>query len=239
MFHVPEEYKVDYSTLHFTGSAALWLQTYEAQHDIDSWAHLIVAVCQKFAKDLDYTDMSKALDIRQTGDVDSYYREFEHLMHQLLAHNNALDDTFFVAKFIKGLKKDIRTTIVLHKPRTVDSAISLSLLQEAQMQYFKKYHYDYKQWHNKAGPRWLGPHPAEAPPENVKTVLPTLPAKLDTLRAQRRARGECFKCGGKYGPGHKCPNHEFVQPWIWTLKLTRLQRRSRIQKILILKQSKR
>jgi hypothetical protein len=45
MFHVPEEYKVDYATLHFTGTAALWLQTYEAQHDIEGWAHLCVAVC--------------------------------------------------------------------------------------------------------------------------------------------------------------------------------------------------
>lgn len=29
MFHVPDEYKVDYATLHFIGTAALWLQTYE------------------------------------------------------------------------------------------------------------------------------------------------------------------------------------------------------------------
>lgn len=29
--------------------------------------------------------------------------------------------------------------------------------------------------------------------------------KGDNLRAQRRARGECFKCGEKFGPGHKCP----------------------------------
>ncbi len=25
------------------------------------------------------------------------------------------------------------------------------------------------------------------------------------MKAARRARGECFKCGEKYGPGHKCP----------------------------------
>jgi hypothetical protein len=31
-----------------------------------------------------------------------------------------------------------------------------------------------------------------------------VPAKFDTLRAQGRARGDCFKCGGKYGPTHKC-----------------------------------
>ena len=66
MFHVPENCKVDYATLHFNGSTTLWLQSYEAEHTIEYWTQLVVAVCQKFAKDLYYTDMSKALDIRQT-----------------------------------------------------------------------------------------------------------------------------------------------------------------------------
>jgi hypothetical protein len=30
MFHVPDEFKAPYATLHFIGNAALWLQTYEA-----------------------------------------------------------------------------------------------------------------------------------------------------------------------------------------------------------------
>jgi hypothetical protein len=44
MFHVPDEYKVDYATLHFIGTAALWLQTYEAQHDIDSWVKSLAKI---------------------------------------------------------------------------------------------------------------------------------------------------------------------------------------------------
>ena len=64
--------------------------------------------------------------------LDSYQQEFEQLMHQLLTHNPALVETFFVAKFVKGLKKEMRFAIVLHKPRTVDAAISLALLHEQQ-----------------------------------------------------------------------------------------------------------
>lgn len=66
MFHVPEDLKADYATLHFKGNAALWLQTYEANHDIDNWVALCVAVCSKFGKDLYYNSMNQALDIRQT-----------------------------------------------------------------------------------------------------------------------------------------------------------------------------
>lgn len=51
MFHVPDDYKASYATLHFTGTAALWLQAYEAQHDIDSWFALCIAVNNKFGKD--------------------------------------------------------------------------------------------------------------------------------------------------------------------------------------------
>ncbi|KAM0861316.1 hypothetical protein ACQ4PT_045976 [Festuca glaucescens] len=50
MFHVPDEFKAPYATLHFIGNAALWLQTYEAQHDIESWPQLCVAVCNKLAR---------------------------------------------------------------------------------------------------------------------------------------------------------------------------------------------
>lgn len=122
MFHVPVECMVDYATLHFTGQAALWLQTYEAQHTVDNWAQLCVAVCQKFGKDLYYSQMSQTLDIKQLTDVDSHQQEFEQLMHQLLTHNPALDETFFVAKFVKGLKKEIRSAIVLH------ASLGLSML---------------------------------------------------------------------------------------------------------------
>lgn len=212
MFTVPDELKADYATLHFTGTVAFWLQTYEAQHDVPSWVALCVAVCNKFGKDLYYTHMNQTLEVKQNSDVDSYYREFELLMHQLLSHNPALDDTFFVTKFMKGLKKEIRSAILLHKPRTVDAAISLSLLQESQMADERKANYqryEPKEWHNTAGKGCLGVHPAEATTGKDKAVDVTPPVinKLDNLKAQRRARGECFKCGGPFAPGHKCPRN--------------------------------
>jgi hypothetical protein len=47
-----------------------------------------------------------------------------------------------------------------------------------------------------------------APPEEKKSDAKPQqpPSRFDSLRAQRRAKGECFKCGGKYGPTHKCPD---------------------------------
>jgi hypothetical protein len=149
--------------------------------------------------------MSRALDIRQTCDVATYQQEFENLMHQLLAHNPAIDETFFVAKFVEGLKRDIRVVVIIHQPRTVDAAISLALLHEAQLQDYRRGRYEVKKWHNRAGRGKLGIHPAEkeTPPE--KPIAVPVPNKFAELRRQRKERNECFKCGGKFVPGHKCP----------------------------------
>jgi hypothetical protein len=88
----------------------------------------------------------------------------------------------------------------------------LSILQEAQSQEFVKPRYEYKQWHNKAGPGKLGQIPVDKETiepvkqvQQMKQSLPVAKAKIDALRQLRRDRGECFKCGGKYGPTHQCP----------------------------------
>jgi hypothetical protein len=40
--------------------------------------------------------------------------------------------------------------------------------------------------------------------KNVQVAKPPWDEKLQSLRNQRRARGECFKCGDKFQPSHKC-----------------------------------
>jgi hypothetical protein len=74
--------RASFATMHFIGNAALWLQTYEAEHDIDSWEELCVAIHEKFGKNkhhrylealenvnkrkpcLNITRNSRSLDIR-------------------------------------------------------------------------------------------------------------------------------------------------------------------------------
>jgi hypothetical protein len=68
-------------------------------------------------------------------------------MHKVLVHNKSLDDVFFVNKFLQGLNPEIRSAIALHKPRTVDAALSLALLQASILEdqakpFFKKQNRD-------------------------------------------------------------------------------------------------
>lgn len=43
---------VPLATLNFRGNASDWLQTFEAQHGVESWPELYVVVDQKFGRDL-------------------------------------------------------------------------------------------------------------------------------------------------------------------------------------------
>jgi len=61
--------------------------------------------------------------------VQEYFDRFQGIMHKVLVHNKSLDDVFFVSKFLQGLKPKISAAIRLHKPRTVDAALSLALMQ--------------------------------------------------------------------------------------------------------------
>jgi hypothetical protein len=82
----------------------------------------------KFGKDLYHDSMQELLSIKQTSDVQEYYDRFNITMHRVLVHNNHLDDVFFISKFLQELNPGIRATIVLHKPRIVDLALSLALM---------------------------------------------------------------------------------------------------------------
>ena len=102
----------------------MWPQTYEAQHGIDNWVDLCIAIEAKFGRDLYQNSMQDILSMQQTSDVKEYHDRFQSAMHKVLVHNHSLDDVFFVSKFLQGLKHDVKSALVLHKPRTVDVALS-------------------------------------------------------------------------------------------------------------------
>ena len=133
MYHVPMHLWAQFATIHFSGSAELWLQTYEAQHSDEeiSWVELCIAVDFKFGRDLYHNAMNDILQIKQHTSVQECFDRFQSIMHKVLVHNKGLDDVFFVSKFLQCLNPDIKSAIMLHKPRTVDVALSLALMQES------------------------------------------------------------------------------------------------------------
>ena len=211
MYQVPFDIWSSFATLHFIGNAALWLQTYEELHCIESWAELVVAVHSKFGKDKYQEYLEELENLSQVTSVESYYSKFEELMHKLLVYNKGFDETFFVTKFVGGLKTEIKAAIKLHKPRTVDAVLSLAKTQVELLGEIHKKSYQRHSFKEVFKPVNKMPFQGKgilgaAPEDNKKAEEKSKwEERFDSLKAARRARGECFKYGEKYGPGHKCP----------------------------------
>lgn len=48
-----------------------------------------------------------------------YQAEFERIAQGIMLYNNGYDDTYFVTRFLAGLKEEIRAIIALHRPKDV------------------------------------------------------------------------------------------------------------------------
>jgi hypothetical protein len=159
------------------------------------------------------------LTIRQTTDVLEYAARFEQAMHRVLTHNKNMGEVFFVQKFLHGLKYSISNVIALHKPRTVDAALSLAIMQEeileASSRRVQPRSRDYirpmgksTSMHHSGNSTSLGVLGASPATEKAQADVPPmqkLDDKIAALRAARRSNGLCMKCGEIYSPQHRCP----------------------------------
>lgn len=217
MCNVPTQFWVPLATINFHGTAELWLQTYEAQHTIDSWPELCVVVEQKFGRDLYQNYMRDLLGIRQTGDVLEYAARFDQAKHRVLVHNQNINEVCFVQKFLDGLKYNISNALALHRPRTVDAALSLALMQEEMLEASTKRFSARQRNSNRSSFSSAGSQQHTnvvptagllgSPPISDKSLHKhKYDDKLSALRAARRAKDLCMKCGEITAPNTDVPS---------------------------------
>lgn len=162
---------------------------------IVEWEKLCELVTEKFDKHQYQQLLKKFEALELKGSVEECQNEFERLAHGIMLYNNGYDDVYFVNRFVTGLKEEIRVVIALHRPTNVDTASALALIQEEELSNLK----------GKTGVKGF----TKTIPDKAKGVEVEgggkKEDKLGTLRDYRRKNGLCFKCGEKWGPGHKCP----------------------------------
>jgi hypothetical protein len=71
--------------------------------------------------------------LKQSASVLEYQAEFEKLAHGVLLYNPMFDDTF-VTRFVSGLRDEIRSALLLHRPKAVDTTSALALIQEQELE---------------------------------------------------------------------------------------------------------
>lgn len=143
--------------------------------------------------------------MKQSGSVSEYQQRFEELAHGILLYNSAFDDTYMVTRFLGGLKEEIRGPIALHRPKDIDTASALALLQEEELENSKRKS-GFRDTSKASFRTFSTPEKAKVS-DSDKAKSKPVEGKLGSLKAYRRENGLCFKYGEKWGPGHKCPTH--------------------------------
>jgi hypothetical protein len=100
--------------------------------------------------------------------------------------------------------------VLLHRPKDLDTASSLAILEEEVLS--GSLAKEYKRLDSYSSTRSLfksTPIASSTPTSLIEQQAGTATTKPDeklaNLMAYRKAQGLCFKCGGKWGPQHKCP----------------------------------
>ena len=202
--------------MHFQGAAKRWLSSVEEHLEDISWSEFCSQLLLRFARDEHELLLRRLFQIRQTSPVNEYIKKFVSLVDDLKAYAKHPDPLYYTQRFIEGLRDDIKSVLLVHRPSTLDTACVLAQLQEEALATTRKpfRRYDHT---SMAKPTWSGalalPSPpqkqAEGDPKRSTHHPPSVEDKFKALRAARRAQGLCIRCGAKWSRDHKCA--ELVQ----------------------------
>uniref|UniRef100_A0A0A9DEA6 Retrotransposon gag domain-containing protein n=1 Tax=Arundo donax TaxID=35708 RepID=A0A0A9DEA6_ARUDO len=211
VYGVCESLKTRLAALNFTGAAALWLQTLELRGQVTSWSVLCSVVFDRFDRDQYQTCLRELDNLKQEGTIAEYYHKFEQLAHNILLYNTSFDSTYLVTRFLGGLREDIRAPIALHRPKDVDTASVLALLQEEELEATKKKlgaKSESKEFNKSSS--WVFTTSEKSKlgvkrDDIKKPEKSPLDERWESLKAFCKAKGLCFTCGDKWAKTHKCP----------------------------------
>ncbi|CAO2143691.1 unnamed protein product [Urochloa humidicola] len=130
VYDIPVHQWVKLATMNFTASAAFWMQSIEMDVRKCTWKDLTKFVIDRFERDEHSHLVQQFLHIKQSGSVAEYVEMFDVLVHHLLARDPYVNPVWLTSKFVEGLKHEIKAVVLVHKPKDLDSASSLALLQE-------------------------------------------------------------------------------------------------------------
>jgi hypothetical protein len=116
--------------MHFSGSAARWLQSIEHKLSSLTWSEFGGLISESFGKNQYEYLLRQLLHIRQHSSITEYVEHFSQLVDQLNAYNLPSDLLYYTTKFIDGLRSDIKSVVLIQRPRDLDTAYVLAQLQE-------------------------------------------------------------------------------------------------------------
>ncbi|KAJ0501159.1 putative retrotransposon gag domain, aspartic peptidase domain superfamily [Helianthus annuus] len=194
-YDTSDDDKVDVAAMHLEGDALDLYSWVSAEQEITYWEELVSTLQKHFGPPEFQNPDEYLCSIKQTGSVKEYRQEFARRSSRV----SQWPDHCLLGVFLNGLKGELKSDVRILKPRSVYKAVSLALEYESKLN------------HSKTDRRstWSSQVKSESKPTITTTVPATTQSKppiriSETEKQTRFLKGECFRCGDKYGPGHRC-----------------------------------
>jgi Retroviral aspartyl protease/Ty3 transposon capsid-like protein len=184
--------------MQFKELASEWYDGFLIDHEPPDWEGLVRLVNARFKKITTKNTMEELKALNQTGIVEEYGIQFEKVRSRILLDGRRFSERDFIDTFVSGLKGEIKPCVQVFKPSTLEEALEYALQMEMTSDN------QYKRIKNNTKP--MSTYNPSTNPKNISTTktFPLPNPNRNTLIEQRRALGQCFKCGDKYFPGHQC-----------------------------------
>jgi hypothetical protein len=113
-------------------------------------------------------------------------------------------------RFINGLKPEIRSVVLMQRPKNLNTACTLALLKAEVAVLVAVRSPRSGDWSSYQSTKYSAPSPPrhEKPQSALPSDIPgsSLPeSKFQAVKSYSRAMGLCFKCASKWSKDHKCP----------------------------------
>ena len=156
-----------------------------------SWRQFCHAIHERFGREQHELVIRKLFHIKKTTIVLDYVDPFSELVDLLVTYEHSTHPLYYTMRFIDGHRDDIKSVILVQRPRDLDTACALALLQEEADSSRRRdpvrgdvSRYDRAFLHSSNRPdKSLAP--------TAKNSAPSSDSKVTSLRAYRCARGLC------------------------------------------------
>ncbi|XP_076896743.1 uncharacterized protein LOC143549833 [Bidens hawaiensis] len=202
-YHIPDEEKVDVSSMHLEGDALDLYSWLSVDQTVSIWEELIQAFQKNFGPAEFENPDEYLISIKQTGYAQEYRQEFA----KRSARVSNWPEHCLLGVFLNGLKEELKTDVRIQRPRKVYNAASLAIEYESKIGANKP----------SKNTTWSPcPKPNIADTKSIthtNTHNPTTqrpPLRISEAEKQTRlSKGECYRYAEKYGPGHRCKTGTF------------------------------
>jgi hypothetical protein len=129
-YSIVENDRLTIASFYLDDEAADWFDWMSRNDRFVDWSNFTAALIQRFrAKDLESPEGLLA-KLTQTSTVADYRHQFEEISNRSMV----LPSPFLISCFISGLRADIKQSVLIHRPVTLEDAMETAQLHENRIQ---------------------------------------------------------------------------------------------------------